>query len=85
MRPASMPARKRSRIGHLVTRSSPFMEGSGNSIIGDVEIAWKPRDIFTLPDRSWIRHSADNAARLFVCTDKDVLSRLGLLFEEYGD
>lgn len=60
------------------------VEGSGTSRIGDDTISWEPKDVFTTPTRSWIRHRANGRARIFVASDRDVLRRLDLLEEEYG-
>jgi gentisate 1,2-dioxygenase len=61
------------------------MEGRGTSRIGDDTIAWEPKDLFTFPDGAWITHHAEGGtARLFICSDREVLVRLGLLTEEYG-
>jgi gentisate 1,2-dioxygenase len=61
------------------------MEGRGTSRIGDDTITWEPKDVFTLPDGAPITHRADGGtARFFVCSDREVLRRLGLLTEEYG-
>jgi gentisate 1,2-dioxygenase len=62
------------------------VEGSGESRIGDQTLSWRPKDIFTLPQGNWISHRADaGMARLFVTSDREVLARLGLLKEEYGN
>jgi gentisate 1,2-dioxygenase len=62
------------------------MEGSGTSHVGEDTLRWGPRDIFNLPHGNWITHRSDAArAMLFVVTDRDVLKRLGLLREQYGN
>jgi len=62
------------------------VEGSGESRIGDLTVSWRPRDIFTLPQGNWISHRSDlGTTRLFVTSDREVLARLGLLKEEYGN
>jgi gentisate 1,2-dioxygenase len=62
------------------------MEGSGTSRVGDDEIAWEPKDVFSLPNQNWIVHRAGNeTVRLFVVTDQVVLERLELLTEEFRD
>jgi gentisate 1,2-dioxygenase len=59
------------------------VEGSGSSEIGGETIAWGPKDIFTLPHGNWTSHAAaDETARLFIVTDREVFRRLGLLEEE---
>ncbi len=60
------------------------MEGTGTSRVGDTTLAWSPRDVFSLPDGNWITHRADaGVARFFVCSDGEILRRLGLLTQEY--
>ncbi|HEY2136654.1 MAG TPA: cupin domain-containing protein, partial [Xanthobacteraceae bacterium] len=61
------------------------VEGSGTSRIGDETLAWGPKDIFSMPHGNSITHRADERARLFVVTDRDVLRRLDLLKEEFGN
>jgi len=61
------------------------VEGSGVSEIGDATLSWRPRDVFTLPQGNWISHRSDGGARLFVTSDREILTRLGLLHEEYGN
>jgi gentisate 1,2-dioxygenase len=76
----TIPYRTTSNAVCLVT------EGSGTSQIGDDTLTWAPRDIFSLPHGNWITHRADgNRATLFVVTDRDVLRRLDLLREQYGN
>jgi gentisate 1,2-dioxygenase len=60
------------------------MEGTGVTQVGDDTIAWGPRDVFSLPDGSWITHRAGaERARIFSIGDREVLRRLDLLSEEY--
>ena len=60
-------------------------EGQGESLVGDQTIAWKPRDVFTIPQNNWVQHSAQaQDARLFVVSDGDVLRRLNLLTQEFA-
>jgi gentisate 1,2-dioxygenase len=62
------------------------VEGSGVSNIGNETFAWGPKDVFTLPQGNWITHRASQmTARLFLYSDREVFSRLGLLEEEYGN
>lgn len=62
------------------------VEGNGSSRIGDDTISWAQRDIFTLPERTWVTHRAEGAAaRLFVVSDREALRRLDLLTEEYRE
>lgn len=58
-------------------------EGEGTSEIGGHKLAWRRRDIFTVPHWSWTSHTAcGNRALLFMITDREVLGRLGLLRDE---
>ena len=58
-------------------------EGSGTSSIGDKKISWEKNDVFTVPHDTWFSHRASGGdAILFVMTDRDLKSRLGLLNEE---
>lgn len=62
-----------------------ILEGTGVTRAGDDDIAWGPRDTFSLPRGNWISHRADSGkAMLFIVTDRDVYRRLGLLSEEYA-
>lgn len=59
------------------------VEGRGTSQVGDATFAWEPKDVFSLTANDWITHRADDGpARLFVCSDREVLRRLDLLTEE---
>jgi len=61
-------------------------DGEGTSEIGDHNIAWQRNDIFTLPHWNWISHvAATEDAKLFMVTDRDALSRLGMLRDETRD
>lgn len=63
-----------------------IVEGEGVSHIGEEKLKWGPRDIFSIPRNNWITHHAgDSPARMFVTTDRDVLARLDLLNEEWGN
>ncbi len=62
------------------------VEGDGRSQIGDTVIDWQPGDVFTLPHWNWYSHTAGgDGAKLFMGTDREVLRRLDLLREEWGD
>jgi gentisate 1,2-dioxygenase len=61
------------------------VEGSGTSAVGDATLSWHPRDVFTLPQGNWIEHRSNAGARFFITSDREILSRLGLLREEYGN
>jgi gentisate 1,2-dioxygenase len=62
------------------------VEGHGSSQVGDDTLSWGPKDIISLPHGNWISHRAEGgSARLFIVTDREVLRRLDLLTEEYGN
>ena len=62
------------------------VEGAGASRIGNETFAWQPKDIFSMPHGNWVSHRCDSgSATLFVVTDREVLRRLDLLTEEYGN
>jgi gentisate 1,2-dioxygenase len=63
-----------------------IVEGTGTSHVGNETFEWGAKDIFSMPHGSWISHRCDSAtATLFVVTDREVLRRLDLLREEYGN
>jgi gentisate 1,2-dioxygenase len=62
------------------------VEGSGVSRVGNETFAWRPKDIFSMPHGNWVSHRCEgDGATLFVVTDREVLRRLDLLIEEYGN
>lgn len=62
------------------------VEGSGSSRVGNETFQWEPRDIFSMPHGNWITHRCDSdGAILFVVSDREVLRRLDLLVDEYGN
>jgi gentisate 1,2-dioxygenase len=62
------------------------MEGSGTSQAGDETLRWEPKDIFSLPHGNWITHRAEGtAAKIFMVSDREILRRLDLLVDEYGN
>ncbi|HTK14284.1 MAG TPA: cupin domain-containing protein [Xanthobacteraceae bacterium] len=62
------------------------VEGNGVSHVGDETFEWGAKDIFSMPHGNWISHFSTSAtATLFVVTDREVLRRLDLLKEEYGN
>jgi gentisate 1,2-dioxygenase len=62
------------------------VEGHGTSRIGEQTLRWGPKDVFSMPHANWIAHAAEGGpARLFVVSDRDVLRRLDLLKEEFGN
>jgi len=59
------------------------VEGEGVSSIGSETFRWQKHDVFTVPYWNWMSHRATSAAaHLFIFTDREVLSRVGLLREE---
>jgi gentisate 1,2-dioxygenase len=62
------------------------VEGTGTSRVGNETFAWQPKDIFSMPHGNWVSHRCQSGtATLFVVTDREVLRRLDLLSEEYGN
>ena len=62
------------------------VEGDGVSAIGAETISWQKYDVFTLPAWQWVSHKAIvRDTRLFQVTDREVLRRLDLLRDEFGD
>jgi gentisate 1,2-dioxygenase len=62
------------------------VEGSGTSRVGNETFQWEARDIFSMPHGNWVSHRAlSDSATLFVVSDREVLRRLDLLIEEYGN
>jgi gentisate 1,2-dioxygenase len=62
------------------------VEGSGSSRVGNETFAFQPKDIFSMPHGNWVSHRSESgSATLFVVTDREVLRRLDLLTEEYGN
>jgi len=62
------------------------VEGAGSSHVGNETFAWQPKDIFSMPHGNWVSHRCEgDSAILFVVTDREVLRRLDLLIEEYGN
>ena len=62
------------------------VDGTGTSRVGKQTFEWQPRDIFTLPHGNWVSHRAQGeGATLFAVSDREVLRRLDLLTEEYGN
>ncbi|MDF2119115.1 cupin domain-containing protein [Roseiarcaceae bacterium H3SJ34-1] len=56
------------------------LEGSGTTSIGDTTVTWRERDIFTIPPGNAVKHDSQDGI-LFTVSDRDLLSRLGLLKE----
>lgn len=59
------------------------LDGEGRSRVGDKDIHWGPKDVFTCPAWQWAQHEAGaGGARLFVMTDRELLAGLAYLREE---
>lgn len=59
------------------------IDGKGASEIGGVTHQWEARDIFTVPEWSWVSHRASTAkAHLLRVSDRGVREALGLYREE---
>lgn len=61
------------------------VEGSGRTRVGDVELAWGPRDTFVIPPWRQHHHEADDDAVLFSFSDRPVQEKLGLWREDRGN
>jgi gentisate 1,2-dioxygenase len=59
-------------------------QGQGCSQVGDQSITWRVNDVFTIPHWNWVSHSASSDAVIFMMTDRELLSSLGYLREEYA-
>lgn len=58
--------------------------GSGRSRVGEEEIEWRERDVFTLPHWHWVSHCAhDPDSQLFLMTDRALLDAMGYLRTEH--
>lgn len=78
---AGKPKRKTSSTVFYV------VEGEGTTIVGDIELKWGPRDVFSIPSWAWYEHrnnSSGSRAVLFSVTDAPVLEAVGLYREEAG-
>jgi gentisate 1,2-dioxygenase len=60
------------------------VEGSGTTATGGGSISWENRDVFTLPHGTPIVHTATETSYVFIVTDREYFSRLGLLREEFS-
>jgi gentisate 1,2-dioxygenase len=60
------------------------VEGTGETMIGDVTYRWKPRDIFVVPSWQQHVHRAAAEAVLFSFSDRPVQDKLGLWREQRG-
>ena len=58
------------------------VEGTGETIVGDTVLRWKPRDIFVVPSWHTHRHCAASEAVLFSFSERPVQDALGLWREE---
>lgn len=62
-----------------------FVDGEGESWVGDSHFRWSRYDIVTIPPNNWVRHKAHAPSHMFQITDREMLVRLGLLQESYRD
>jgi len=70
---------RRSTAGAVIV----VAEGEGESIVGPDKIVWAKNDVFTVPHKNWVSHTAKtDGAKLFLVTDREALRRLGILKEE---
>jgi gentisate 1,2-dioxygenase len=70
---------RRSTAGSVVV----VVEGEGESTVGSDRIRWARNDIFTVPHKNWVSHTAvSDGAMLFHVTDREALRRLGILKDE---
>jgi gentisate 1,2-dioxygenase/1-hydroxy-2-naphthoate dioxygenase len=72
---------------HRKTSSVVFyvIEGEGTTVVGDKEVKWGPRDVFSIPGWMWYEHknsSSDSRALLFATDDSPLLETMGLYREE---
>jgi gentisate 1,2-dioxygenase len=58
------------------------VEGTGETVVGDTVLRWKPRDIFVVPSWHTHHHRAASEAVLFSFSDRPVQDVLGLWREE---
>jgi gentisate 1,2-dioxygenase len=58
------------------------VEGTGETIVGETVLRWKPRDIFVVPSWHTHHHRAASEAALFSFSDRPVHDLLGLWREE---
>ncbi|MGF6408557.1 cupin domain-containing protein [Paraburkholderia tuberum] len=59
--------------------------GQGISQIGDRQIKWGEKDIFTIPQNTWVTHTSVEGAQIFMVTDREIYRKLGLLKESFKD
>jgi gentisate 1,2-dioxygenase len=59
------------------------VEGHGSTATGGGTIVWEDHDVFTLPAGTSIVHKATTTSYVFLVTDRELYSRLGLLREEF--
>jgi gentisate 1,2-dioxygenase len=59
------------------------VRGSGRTTVGANAMNWEARDVFTLPSDAWITHESDEAAMLFVVSDRELYRNLAMLTAEY--
>jgi gentisate 1,2-dioxygenase len=60
------------------------VEGRGATTTGGGSITWEKNDIFTLPHGTNIVHTAKQTSYVFLVTDRELFSRLGMLNETFS-
>jgi gentisate 1,2-dioxygenase len=71
------------RARSTASRLLIVIEGAGESRIGGVTHRWSARDVITVPEWSWVEHTAASpVARMLEVTDAPFRQRAGLLREE---
>lgn len=79
LRPGRPTSRFRSTAGTIYC----CLEGSGKTIVDDIELEWSAKDIFVAPGWSWQHHICETTdAVLYAVSDAPALRQLGLLIEE---
>lgn len=71
---------------HTTPRKSPaaqvcvVLDGTGESLIGDVSVKWSPKDVFTIPRGHSVTHLCTGGpGRIFIASDREIYRRLGAL------
>ena len=62
------------------------VEGNGTTATGGAhDAAWEKNDVFTLPESGTrIVHTASTPSYVFIVTDRELFSRLGMLQEDFA-
>jgi gentisate 1,2-dioxygenase len=55
------------------------LEGEGTSRIGEEEVSWSAKDVFTVPHWTWFSHTAaSNRALMIQISDREIMRKLNL-------